>query len=280
MFSKVLSVVGLLAAVMFGPAMAETLTYTPSLPTGYEALEYVESDGTQTMNTGYQPRRNDCVWLKAMPKATDTTYFCARGNNGGYYELIMLPARTLRFDSYDGTSGRTFTTTRQQSINMVYTMTCDFQYGNVYVDGEKWVSGQMANPGSGSTPSHLWLFALLDAAAAPDTIKSRMSLRYYAFKVWHNNGYLTLDLVPCRETATSAVGFYDRVGGRFIGPTEGTLIAGPAAAPHTIRRLQYVKTIGSQFIDTGYRPWGSDIVSMDVAIADGDRGTGAEPGAR
>jgi len=192
----------------------------------YQELEYVESDGTQSLDTGCQPYADDTVWLKARALQYDTTYFCARGGSGGgYFEVILLKdPGYVRFDTGSSTRSSENYGGKTQLPNTDYEMSCDFRWGILTVDGVEWMN--VDNMEHVQRKSRLWLFALLDAGNTANKVSSRQKVRYYALKVLNAQGELQLDLVPCRDWLTDDIGFYDRVGRKFIGPAEGRLIAG------------------------------------------------------
>ena len=209
----------------FGFVGIEPVAVGDELCSRYQELEYVESDGNQSLDTGYLPYADDTVWLKTRPLKYDTTYFCARGGvGGGYFEVVMLATGYVRFDT--GTSqfsSQNFGGGRVQAPNVDYEMTCDFKSGTLLVDGVEWVNGASAD--HVQRKSNLWLFAMLEGNNTPNKVSAKQSVRYYALKVFNADGTLRLDLVPCRDRLTGNVGFYDRVGKAFIGPTEGFLSA-------------------------------------------------------
>lgn len=54
--------------------------------------------------------------------------------------------------------------------------------------------------------------------------------RVYEAKLWKNN-QIVLDLVPVKRVSDNAVGFYNKVDGKFLTATSGSLTAGPDVTP-------------------------------------------------
>lgn len=66
---------------------------TVLLPTRYKQVEYIESHGSEYINTGYKPNYNTKILTKISHNETaiDTPIFGSRGTNQGYWGLWSHP---------------------------------------------------------------------------------------------------------------------------------------------------------------------------------------------
>ena len=97
-------------------AMSAAFTFTAlaDLPSGYRQLDYIDTDGTQWVNTYFLPACTNAVEIKASLVATNTTQFlyCSRrtttGSNKRAYFLYITEEGNARFgfrNSLDGSEG-------------------------------------------------------------------------------------------------------------------------------------------------------------------------------
>lgn len=80
-------------------------------------------------------------------------------------------------------------------------------------------------------------------------------LRIYSFKVLDPNGAVISELKPCRRVADNKVGVYDIINKKFLvnGGT-GTLTAPRQTLPAGYSATEWIRSTGTQYINTGYWP--------------------------
>ena len=205
------------------------------LPRGYTRLQYIESTGTQYINTGFKPNQDTRVifsgynlstsssWIYGTWHANGNTQFCANGQNTysvrygtGSAQLGTLPVGDFDIDqnknaySYNGTTG---TITAQ-------TFACDYP---------------------------MYLFAI-NAAGSVST--GKFTGRLYSCQIY-DNGVLIRNFIPCQDS-TGEVGLWDIVTSEFY-PNAGTgeFVAG---AVEVFSPLVYLESTGTQYIDTNFYP--------------------------
>ena len=176
-----------------------------SLPSGYTRIEYIESTGTQYIDTGFKPNNNTRVVLDFEPTAVyssivgifgirDTKYATAANmfifwNNG---------ANTFRTD-YFGTNK---------------TMTVSTLLARQTVDKDKNLTtiGSVSASNTASTgrcSNNLYLFCTNDAGTANYFAK----LKLYSCQIY-SNGTLIRDYIPC-QTTSGVAGLWDNVNSKF-----------------------------------------------------------------
>ena len=170
-----------------------------ALPPGYTKLAYIQSSGTQFINTVFKPNQNtrvvmkmkssqsigDYVWLFGCQKSWSlngyavSTYTAEFGNN----------STTAAFTIYDG---------------IVHEV--DFDCGTLKIDGSTvWTSS-----GTFQTEFDLYLAAINANGSA-----SGFDGFVYSCQIYDNN-ILVRDFVPCIKD-DGTVGLYDLVGKQFYG---------------------------------------------------------------
>lgn len=203
----------------------------PILPEGYTQLEYIESSGTQYIDTGVS------------------------GGNSAAYEIVMNPlTASLSYEQYfagdknpvtpkifrEGTgTNMQFQGTTTFNANGLDSAFHDIEYsgGTVKIDGST-----AGNTGAGGGWGTLtwWVF---NAHGEP-TLFSTMRLK--SLKMWMNE-ILVRDFIPCKKPS-GAVGLYDTVTKSFYGN------AGGGNLPAGYTQVEYIQSNGAQYIDTGIKP--------------------------
>lgn len=171
-----------------------------ALPSGYTKLDYIESSGTQYINTGFKPNQNTrCVIDIENLSSAQAAFFGARASqNAASFTYFSLTATTGRSDYGSSKQPMTFT-------NTVGRYTVD-QNKNVCT-----VNGVTAT-GTANTfqlTNNLYLMAVNQADAAIQNAKMKL----YSAKVY-DNGTLVRDFIPCKN-ANGAIGLWDNVNSVF-----------------------------------------------------------------
>lgn len=178
----------------------------------YTELAYIESTGTQYIDTGHVPGVNDVYKIRyAHTTIADNQVVFGSRSSGTYATsknqvyLNKSSASSTRNETlfFSGTSQQDLYLTE---VNRQYTLSLSVGSGNF--------------DGSASKP--LYLFCLNNIGS----VTANAFVKLYSFEVW-NGDALVCDLVPCRRNSDGAVGMYDRVTDSFFGNAgTGEFIAG------------------------------------------------------
>ncbi len=213
-----------------------------SLPGGYTKLTYIQSSGTQYINTGYNPNNTTRVVMDAQITSSivSTSYPVYFGCNTDIYFRCMKgsSAITLNWEY-----GSTYSQGWDMSNNgFNKRRVIDANGKDCTVDGvTKSYSAQTF-----SLPIPLFLLA----ANVNSEVKYLTNARLYSCKIY-DNGALVRDFIPCKN-ASSVVGLWDDVNGKFYANAgSGTFAAGPATE---CVELEYIESTGTQSINTGLLP--------------------------
>lgn len=195
----------------------------------YTRLEYIESTGTQYINTGVIGKTGiratgDILFNDVV---SDTIPLGCFSPNRCY--LISVNNGGIRYGY-----GEWVNSSKSPVIGRKYSFDVDFSPNGQYMklDDETWASSALTNTITNSTT--IYAFAYNDGGTPDGFSKCRI----YGLKLYEN-GILIRNFVPCR-TSSNAVGLYDEVTDVFYGNSgSGVFIAGEpiATAPKSCGKV-------------------------------------------
>lgn len=210
----------------------------PVLPSAYQQVEYIQSSGTQWINTGYKPNGNTKIEIKYQTPTQSTTQqgiFGAR--NGSLVNAFLIftgsSQNALQADYYNSRFGGSESWKQDisgfdgRAINIVEMSNYLKLNGNL-IDTLSTATFQ--------TDSNLYLFAVaINSSGELNSTLMTGSLWYC--KLW-DNGTLVRDFIPCYRKSDSVVGLYDLVTKTFYTNSgTGTFSKGADATKYNIIRL-------------------------------------------
>lgn len=237
---------------------------TPSsrLPEGYTEVQYIQSTGTQWIDTGFTPDQD-----------TRIIYDCER-------------LSTASAEHFFGV--RTGNTAKEAFCFYIYNSGWRYAYNNNFAAGNDPSTGRYvfdANKNVMTINGSLTLkstYAKFKASATATLFSMRSvnsGISYGSHKLFscqiYDNGNLIRDFVPCIDP-TGSVGLYDQVDGKFYGNAgTGVFLAGPPRAmlPEGYTQVEYIESSGTQRIDTGFQPNQNSRVLIDAEILSKNSGS-------
>lgn len=186
-----------------------------SLPEGYKELEYIESSGTQYIDTGFYPTDKTKIEANLTVTSKDSSGNAIFGGRTEAYNssfgLWLLPAAVV---SEYGSANQNFSVNISGDVEIVKdgaTLTIN---GSVY-------NNSAASPFSSGRTMYIGAFNL------PGALDTRMFKgKIKKFRIYDNE-VLTRDYIPC-TSAEGTVGLYDLVKKQFyINAGMGSFQAGP-----------------------------------------------------
>ena len=209
---------------------------TPILPEGYTQLNYIQSTGTQYIDTGVIPNQDTVMIVKMAFLGTASDNICGARNssNDGTNRCGLV--------TFGATSkiGALFGTVSIQAINIdteVHEYTLDKT--GLMIDGTSYGD---AYSGSFSCTYPITLFAWNNGADGIVKNKSQI----YGCKLY-SGSTLIRNFTPCKNPS-GEVGLYDYVTKAFYGNVGG------GSLPDGYTELEYLQSSGTQHIDTGFKP--------------------------
>ena len=191
------------------------------VPSGYTRLEYIESTGTQYIDTGCRPTALTRVVIdmhSTSSPAVGTLIFGSIGPGGAqatltYNVYMMVSPTAIRTDYFGNMVFGAITNNLQR-------MVIDKDKNVTKVQGFEFVSPEVES--EMACPGNLFIFALNHDG----TPMLYCSYKLYSFAMY-DDGVLLRSYVPCQR-ADGAVGLYDEVSGQFFGNAgTGAFVAGP-----------------------------------------------------
>ena len=194
-----------------------------TLPSGYTQIQYIQSSGSQYINTGFKPKYNTRVVMDAQITGIGTTgsfLFGARdeasATAANQFVLYTTNAGAFRSDYFGTNKSVTIADFTDRTV-------FDKNGATMTMFGTK-IQNTAVTSGACSYP--LFLFANNSAGTA-HTFKAKLKL--YSCQIY-DNGTLVRDFVPCKN-ASGKAGLYDLVGGVFYTDAAGgSFTAGAAGA--------------------------------------------------
>lgn len=205
------------------------------LPEGYTEVEYIESSGTQAIDTGVKPAAGLKLTMDVWPETATSgsnKYFCnsntqIRGSSDYYwnacYLLVANGTVVANFERYrNGSSPKSVRFLNVASQRMTIGM--DGPTKTVFLNENSGVF-----TGSTSFDSAINSIALLNGDSTASTITDGVTAKLYSCQM-SVNGEPVRDYVPCVRQEDKAAGLYDLVEGKFYGNSTNTgeFTAGPA----------------------------------------------------
>lgn len=204
-------------------------------------LEYIESTGTQYINTGFKPNNNSKLTARVKFTNGAETYPFPYGvwdsNNTNSFMFACLTKYTKARGYYG-------TLSQDGSCDMSGVFELIHDKNVFYVDGKKIIE---TSAQTFSTANNLFLFAYNNGG----TVNGTTAMRLYSCQIY-DNGTLVRDFIPVLDYSGEAC-LYDKVNKKFY-YNQGTGTFDFAVKDGVIpyeRELEYIESTGTQYIDTG-----------------------------
>lgn len=198
-------------------------------------LEYIESNGTQYIDTGFKPNQDTrvvCTFQLASYSAASGIFGQRKGAAEETYLFLYNPGQTAFRSDYNTGNGQTFSVG-----NVLARYKVDKDQNSTTFNGvtETYPAGDFQATYS------MYLFCSNNAGVA----SWMSSMRLYSCQIY-DDGILVRDYIPYRYNGE--VGLYDQLNEIFYeNAGTGDFVAGPIAK---YARVEYLESTGTQYIDT------------------------------
>ena len=238
------------------PKIRQVITTPSRLPEGFIELTYIESTGTQYIDTEFKPNQDtrvvaDCQF-DSTPSSDAAVFGVRNANVGQFWAYYRPPANAFSF-RYANSSTNNLAAATPTVRNILDANK------NVFVAGANSVT---ATSSSFSASYPIYLFAVNNAG----TVQYSASVKIYSCQVY-DNGVLARSFIPCIN-ADGEVGLYDLVTEAFFGNSgTGAFVGGPLMAlPDGYTQVDYIQSSGMQYIDTGFKHNQNTRIVMDAQV--------------
>lgn len=227
------------------------------LPEGYTEVAYIQSTGTQYIDTGVIADQGIGFEIKfqtqnAVATSGYGTIFGALVSATSRYALSTYPDASHGGFGYGSGMYDAYITTGQVE-------TISFLDGVLTTsNGQQTVDSQTFNLNLSLT-----LFGRHNSGGVTE-----LSSDYLYYMRLYSNGSLIRDYVPCINPSGEA-GLYDTVNGAFYGNAgSGSFLSAPVPAdlPEGYTQVEYIQSDGNQYVDTGFKPNQDTRVVMDFEL--------------
>ena len=221
--------------------------YDKLLPKEYQQVEYIESTGTQYIDTGIIPKATMKVNLEVSQLAFTNKSAGLIGENSWKYSLVIYQQNQLRWVSGDAACyNYSIDNTKTYNIECI-------------PDGEMKVNDtsteRISDYGNGSPNRTWWLFT------GQNGVASSFRLKYCKI---YDNGTLVRNFIPCYQKPGGESGLYDTVEGKFY-TNQGTGNFKIPLEKYSLQQVEYIESTGTQYIDTGIIPKATMKVNLEVS---------------
>lgn len=227
----------------------------------YTRVEYIESDGNQYIDTG--------VPVNATPVEYDFKYALANTTQHDKYVTGFKAGNLVA--SFGIYNGKIYTSYGKDTAAYHATIPADTEPHEIkvnatgtYVDGVYMKPTDYTMSVSSGTGNH-YIFQRYYGT----TWLQRGAFRVYYFKLYHTDGTLIRDFVPCKSS-DGEYGLWDNVTKQFFGNQgTGTFVSGDVVIqekptlPLGCTLIEYIESSGTQYLDTGFKPNNNTGVVID-----------------
>lgn len=214
---------GMMTPVEYNEALVTTQEILGSLP--YTELEYIQSNGTEWINTEQVFKNNYKIEIKFQ-----------------FYNSQDLSGEPFGTRTYNGTS-------TENNIFLSTYQNCWFAWGNsetalattnistniweLVVDKNRWYLNntlKLTANNTTFTSEVMYLFAehYVRTDTSQDFVSYKSKTKIWYFRLYDNNNDLLLDLIPVQRISDNEICMYDKVTNQFFtNQGTGNFIAGP-----------------------------------------------------
>lgn len=222
------------------------------LPNGYTELEYIESTGTQYIDTEFKPNQNTRVAGVFKTTDIDIPYFWwgARTSSETVNFCTLRIGSGVRSD-YGESKVKVLSSPSTEKVLID-------QSKNICIYATASINNEISTFVSQYS---LFLFAANTGGNAGYFGHHKM----YSCQIYDNSN-LIRNFIPCINPTGSA-GLYDLVDGKFYGNAgTGVFLAGPqkVTLPKGYTQLEYIQSSGTQYVDTNVKP--TQAFLLDISI--------------
>ena len=234
-----------------------------NLPAGFKKCTYLQSDGTQWIDTGVLPNNETGLLLKALRlNNADAVPFGAREGESIYVPRYSTKNKAMNYGWVDGVTPFYY----DKADDLQYTSCLNFyndRLAKMLSLDTDWVGSLNKNLKTFTTQS-LWLFSH-NWEGSYNTTYSNWGGRIYRAQITQGN-VLIHDYVPCLD-ANGRPCMYDLIESEALynqsGGTEFAYCV-EHQLPSDFIKLKYLESTGTQYIKTGYVPTNNTGLYVDT----------------
>ena len=188
-----------------------------TLPSDYIQLEYIQSSGSQYINTGFKPNQDTKISITVDFPLSGTSWLYGGRTSAGSNSLGFLCEGNSKY-RFDYASS-----TNELATKPTGKFTIDSDKNKCYINGELVFTATYTTFAS---PVNMYIFNNNNNGS----LSGGSSAKLYNCSIY-DNGVLIRNFIPCKNES-STVGLYDSVNNQFYqNAGSGTFVAGPEIPP-------------------------------------------------
>ena len=227
-----------------------SICYVPSdFEKNYTAVEYIESTGTQYIDTGFRATSTNirvvCDWEYTKAPSDDSIF----GSESSGYSIVPYAYQSTVLAYYVGKSAALNRSTVAANTRYVLDVTANTGTLTTNLNGSV-LSSSYTQPFDSA--NSIFVFANNKSGSAIQ----KTSAKLYSMQIY-DNGVLVRDFVPCKSKKNGTHGLYDMVNKNFHGNYGTGIFIAPVELvelPGGYTAMNYLQSSGTQYIDTGFKP--------------------------
>lgn len=175
------------------------------LPNEYQEVEYIESSGTQYIDTGFIPNQDSSIEMvvKFNDLTINETLYCSRQSTSSSSLTCFKVASALRVD---------YATTKQTLSG--FTLDATTKYVFYANKNQFYINGELKHTFTSATTTTPDTWALMVARNNGASYSNYGKYKLYSCRIW-DNGTLIRNFVPCYRKSDNVVGLFDLVNNVF-----------------------------------------------------------------
>ncbi len=208
--------------VVINAARVYTVSISYRLPTAYQEVTYLESSGSQWVNTGIQAANTGRMIITGRITAA-SNYTALFGAVNSYSAIENVQSLAYRpADGYFFLDNNGYMNAAAIGANTDFTVDFTVTSSSLSVTVNGTTNSISGTVGTITTNS-IWLFACSYGGQHLQGVNARIK----ECKMYNRSGTLVADMIPCYRRSDSVAGFYDIVRSNFyVNGGSGTLAVG------------------------------------------------------
>lgn len=187
----------------------ELIRYTES---DFQEVEYIESTGTQHIDTGYIPNNNTRVVCDILWTEFNNSYWggfgAATSSTSRAYECYVFSSY-VNWNFYNHSYGADGSLGYRGSTNTRYHIDANKRVFTIYNSSGTQLKQIAAQDGTFTAPYTMYLFGSHRASSGHG------KCRFYGHTFIYDNGTLVREFVPCYRKSDNVIGMWDKVNKQF-----------------------------------------------------------------
>lgn len=191
---------------------------TPNIPVEYQEVEYIQTTGTQYIDTGFRPTpltKTRMEWMFTSTTVQQRVFAVAQSGTGLIYQMYANGGFGMGV-AYQNNTGQWTNANTPITVNekMIYELDGKNKKATGYRGDGTQVGTRNLSSYTATQVATYPLRLMAEAKADGTGARNYSTGRFYSCKIWDDD-VLVRDFVPCYRKSDNVAGLYDKVNGVF-----------------------------------------------------------------